>query len=198
MSPRLIQAALGGLLIIGVLGGAALGVESCGRGKAQQAQQTSDINTGEANVHADTAAKVPDHARELQSAQDDVARARAEVARVSRLLEAYQEHAVPDQPGPGAPVAPALDPDPRDVVIASQGVLIEKLDGQVVQLQLALTDEQKRSNEFKAAFEAERRRALAQEAATEAWKQAVTASKWRGRFEGFAVGVVAGYLGGRR
>ena len=198
MTPRLSEILIGVALVIGSLALVVFGVDSCHRKQGTAQELIANEAKGEASTHADTAAKVPDHARELQSAQDDVARARAEVERVSKLLVAYQRHAVPDPAGPSSPVLAPVDPDPRNSVIDAQGVLIEKLDGQVHELQLALTDEQKRASEFKAAFEAERRRAQAQELATEAWKQAVSTSKWRGRIEGFAAGVALGYVGARR
>lgn len=165
-------------------------------GQAHEIQ--SAIHTGEANTHVSQAQAISDHAAELQSAKDDVARARAEVARVKRILAAQPQHAVPDPAGEGSAMPPSVDPDPRDQVIASQGVLIEKLTVQVGGLELALSDEKRRSTEYREAFEAERRASQAQAAATEAWKKAVTSSKWVGRAQGFAAGVALGYVGGRR
>ena len=174
------------------------GVDSCRKHQGTEAEHQAAIHQGEANAHASQAQAIPDHAAELQSAKDDVARARAEVARVKRLLAAQSGHAVPDPAGQGSSLPPVVDPDPRDQVIASQGVLIEKQDAQIQGLQVALMDERKRSSEFKAAFEAERKATAAQEAATRAWKQAVTTSKWMGRAQGFAAGVALGYVGGKR
>ena len=76
-------------------------------------------------------------------------------------------------------------------------MLIREQAGQIGALKLALSDEQKRSGEWKAAFESERKARMAQEAATEAWKKAVTTSRWRGRVEGFAAGLALGYVGGK-
>lgn len=52
-------------------------------------------------------------------------------------------------------------------------------------------------DQWKATADLRQKQAMAQEAATEAWKQAVTASRWRGRIEGFAAGVALGYVGGK-
>lgn len=76
----------------------------------------------------------------------------------------------------------------------AQGELIQKQDAQIQGLKLALSDEQKRSEQWRLAYESERKAQAAQQAATEAWKQAVTTSRWRGRVEGFAAGVALGYV----
>ena len=52
-------------------------------------------------------------------------------------------------------------------------------------------------DQWKATADLRQKQAMAQEAATAAWKDAVAASKWRGRVEGFAAGVALGYVGGR-
>lgn len=174
------------------------GVDSCRKHTGTQNEIQSAVHQGEANAHVSQAQAIPDHAAELQSAKDDVARARAEVARVKRLLAAQQGHAVPDPAGSGSALPPVVDPDPRDAVIARQGVLIEAQDGQIQALTLALADEQKRSAEFREAFEAERKATAAQAAATKAWKEAVTTSRWRGRIEGALAGAALGYFGSKR
>lgn len=159
-----------------------------------QWETQSAIHQGEANAHVSQAQAIPDHSQELAEAKAAVARARAEVERVKRLLAAKPGHAVPDPAGSGSALPPSVDPDPRDAVIASQGVLIEKQEAQIKGLELALLDEGKRSSEWKAAFDAERKATAAQAAATEAWKKAVTTSRWRGRVEGFVAGAALGYV----
>lgn len=195
MTPR--YALIGLAAILAILAGLS-GLGSCRRGQGEGSEIQAAIHQGEANAHIQQAGAIPDHAAELQSAKDDVARARAEVARVKRILEAQQRDAVPDTEGQGQALPTIVGPDPRDEVISSQGVLIQAQDGQIQALQLALSDEQRRSGEFKAAFEAERKATAAQSAATEAWKKAVTASRWQGRAEGFAAGIALGYVGSKR
>ncbi len=198
MTPRLSHILAGAGLALALLAAAVIGVDIVRKHVGSAAEIQSAVHQGEANAHVSAAQAIPDHAAELQGAKDDVARARAEVARVKLLLAAQQGAAVLDPAGTGSTVPPSVDPDPRDQVIASQGVLIEEQDGQIAALGLALEDEQRRSAEFKEAFEAERKATAAQAAATKAWKEAVTTSRWRGRIEGFASGVALGYLGGKR
>lgn len=193
MVTRYVVIGLGAILL--VLASLA-GVGSCRQRQGGQAEVQSAIHQGEANAHVQQAQAIPDHAAELQGAKDDVARARAEVARVKRLLAAQQGHAVPDQAGPSQTLPPVVDSDPRDQVIASQGVLIAKQDAQIQTLTVALTDEQARSEQFRLAFEAERKATAAQAAATEAWRGAVKTSRWTGRAEGAGTVLVLAKLAG--
>jgi hypothetical protein len=165
-----------------------------GQGQAQETQ--SAIHTGEAQAHVQAAQSIPDHAPALAQAKADSARAWAEVRRLRELVAA-QKPGVPDQ---GVSGEPAGQPpvDHRDELLAADAVLIEAQAGQIAVLGLALQDEQHRSAELKAAYEAERKATAAQAAATKAWKDAVTTSRWRGRIEGFAAGAALGYVGGRR
>lgn len=150
----------------------------------------------EADHHAGAAQAIPDHSQALASAQADSARAWAEVRRLRQVV-ASQKPGVPAADGPGeAPGQPATDH--RDELLAADAVLIETQARQIDALQVAYSDERKRSAENRAAFEHERAARMAQEAATKAWKDAVTASRWQGRIEGFAVGAALGYVGGRR
>jgi hypothetical protein len=152
---------------------------------------------GEADVHVNQAQAVPEHAQELAQAKADVARARAEVQRLRGLVAAQGRTRVPDLTGDPAPAPGPVAPDHRDELLAADAVLIDKQDTQIQVLTVALADKTKQADEWHAAFDAERKRAMAQEAATEAWKQAVTASRWHGRVEGFAAGVALGYVAGR-
>ena len=130
--------------------------------------------------HAKAAEGVPDHSAELGVALREVQRLKAKLA------------AIPE-PEP----AQDAEPDVRDREISAQKEVIEAQNVAIGKLQLALTDEQKRSAEWKSAYDAETKRAAAQQAATDAWKSAVTESRWLGRGEGFAVGLALGLLKGR-
>jgi hypothetical protein len=179
-------------------------------GPAQEIQ--SAIHQGEANAHAQAAQDIPDHAAEVQELRDradatqaSLDRARAALARAEQRLAAQQGIPVPAAPGPGAAEPAPVAPDHRAEVIAAQAVLIEAqdtriqaLEGHVAGLDLALRDERTRSERFRLAYESECKATAAQAAATKAWKDAVVASKWRGRMEGFAAGAALGILGGRR
>lgn len=195
MVTRYVALGLGAILL--VLASLA-GVDSCRKRQGAQAEVQSAIHQGEANAHVQQAQAVPDHAAELAQAKADVAGARAEVERLRRIVAAQRRQGVPDQAGPAAPDPGPVAPDHRDALLAADAVLIAKQDAQIQGLTVALTDEQARSEQFRLAFEAERKATAAQQAATEAWKQAVTTSKWRGRVEGFAAGVALCYVGGKR
>jgi len=173
---------------------ALVGVDSCRKHDATQAETQSAIHQGEANAHVQQAQAIPDHSAELAQAQAVVAGERAENARLRRLVEAERRARVSDHAGAAVPDPAAVPADHRDELLAADAVLIAKQDAQIQGLQVALMDERKRSAEFKAAFEAERKATAAQQAATEAWKKAVTTSRWRGRIEGFAAGVALGYV----
>lgn len=188
------------LVAVGALGLIWAALSFAGRHEAHQgqAQETqSAVHQGEAQAHVQAAESVPDHSQALASAAAASARAWAEVRRLRQLVGAKP----PALPGPTVP-PPAGGDAASDLraqqLLAADRTLIEAQAGQIEALGLALADERRRSAEFKAAYEAERKATAAQAAATEAWKQAVTTSRWRGRIEGFAAGVALGYVGGRR
>ena len=161
--------------------------------RGAQGDHQAAIHTGEANAHASQAQAVPDHSEALAAEKANADRAWSEVRRLRALVAAQ----TPGVPGPAEGPGPAVGQPPadhRDELLAADRVLIEAQAGQIAALVLALKDEQRRSSEWKAAFEAERKATAAQQAATEAWRGAVTASRWRGRIEGFAAGVALGYV----
>ena len=188
--PYLFNAGIGLALILGALAAMA-GFESCQRHKAEQAEQVSTQQAQEADSHAQAAESIPVHQAELAAAKADVERLRKKLA---------------SRPAPLAPL-PAVEPDGGsggggDVAvlreqIAERDELIQAQDRQIAALESAYADERKRSAEFREAYEAERRATAAQAAATKAWKEAVTTSRWKGRVEGFAAGIALGYVGGR-
>ena len=188
---RYVALGLGAILL--VLASLA-GVDSCRKNQGSQAEIQSAIHQGEANSHAVQAQAIPDHKAELQTAQAGVDRAQREVARLRRLLAAAARPGVPGDASPDPAAVEPVAPDHRDELLAAQDELIAKQAGQISTLKVALTDEQARSEQFRLAFESERKATAAQQAATEAWKKAVTTSKWRGRIEGFAAGVALGYV----
>lgn len=193
MRPRYIV--LGLCALLAVLAGLS-GLSSWREHQGQAGEIQSAVHQGEAQAHVQAAESVPDHSQALASAQADSARAWAEVRRLRQVV-ASQKPGVSAADGPGeAPGQPATDH--RDELLAADAVLIETQARQIDALQVAYSDERKRSAENRAAFEHERAARMAQEAATKAWKDAVTASRWQGRIEGFAVGAALGYVGGRR
>ena len=195
MNTRIYAAMVGLALVIGGLGALA-GLDSCRKHQGASQETQSAIHQGEANAHAGQAQAVPDHSQALASAEADSARAWAEVRRLRRIVGAP----LPALPDPAVPAQAGGDgtADLRaEQLLAADRELIDAQDRQIQGLKLALADEQKRSAEWQAAFEAERKATAAQSAATEAWKKAVVTSRWRGRVEGFAVGLASGYAAGR-
>ena len=194
MTPKAIYTVIGTVaLILGSL----FAFQAYKSHKGQVNQLKAQEFKGDADVHVNQAQGIPEHAQELAQAKADVAGARAEVERLRRLVAAQGRARVPYPASDPAPDPAAVATDHRDELLAADVILIEKQDAQIQTLTLALTDKAKQADEWHAAFDAERKRAMAQEAATAAWKDAVAASKWRGRIEGFAAGIGLGYLGGR-
>ena len=195
MSPRyIIAAGLALALIIGSLAG----YQSCQAKRGSAAETQSHIDEGVANAHLNQAQAMLDHAKELAAAQADVDRAWAEVARVKRVLASKPVVSIPDTPGSDQTVITPILPDHRDEAISALDALVSAQGAQIGSLKLALTDKTRQSEEYRLAFEAERRRAVGLEIALDAQKSLVKSSRWQGRIEGFAVGIALGYVEGRR
>jgi uncharacterized protein (DUF3084 family) len=187
--------ALAAALLIGW--GLVSGLDAYHKHQGAHQEQWSHQQDQEAQSHANSAQQIQDHAADLAAAQADVDRARAEVARLRKILAAKPSVPVSDPADPNPPIVPAVAPDHRDETIAALDVLVRAQDAQIAGLKLALTDEQRRSGEWQAAYQHEQQARLAQEAATNAWKQSVKESRGRGRIEGFVAGIAMGYAGGK-
>jgi hypothetical protein len=165
------------------------GLESC---RGNKAEHTAAVAEGEANAHVQQAAAIPSHAEPLAKAQAGVDRARAKVAGAGKRVAAQ----------PSVPISASTHADPADnqpLVLPDPGTadLVSAQDVLIAELRAALADEQRRSEQYRLAFEAERRRAVGLQIALDAQKHVQGASRWRGRIEGFAVGVATGFLGGK-
>jgi hypothetical protein len=208
MNPRLFAAAIGLALVIGGLGALA-GLDSCRKAQGHDSEIQSSIHVGEADVHQHNAeaqdAAVSDLKAQLKAREADLGRLNAERdALLKRLAAKPKPHVDPASP------AGAVGPDDSEPVSnANELALLRETvakDAEVIEGQQLLIKSQselilvatKRGDEYRAAFESERKARQAQEAATQAWKSAVTTSKWRGRLEGFAAGVALGFVGGKR
>ena len=203
MNPRLLAAALGLFLVIGGLAALSLGLESCRKHTGSQNEVTAHIAEGVANAHQSQAqasdALLPNLQAKLAATEEKLGRVSSER---DALLKRLAAQPVPHDPAvvPTVELVAALHAavEVRDEVIAKdaeviagQEVLIKNQSEQV----LVLTTSR---DEWKATAEARERHAQAQEAATKAWKQAVSAAEWNGGLKGFAVGAALGLLGGRR
>ena len=195
MNPRVLSAVFGVCVLIAGLGALSL-FDSCKSKVVHEAEQAAAVAQGEANAHQQAAQAIPSHEAVLGNAQAVVDQARAEVARLRKQLEAASRVQPPSEASAGssdpAPVAPDLGE-----LVRSQGTLIEAQDGQIKALKLALQDETSRSGEWKAAFEAERRRSAGLEIALAAQKSISKSDCWLGRVEGLALGIGVGYVGSK-
>lgn len=207
MNLRLFAAAVGLALVIGGLGALA-GLDSCRKHQATDAEHNAAVHVGEANAHQHNAeaqdAAVSDLKAQLKARETDLGRLNAERDALLKRLAAKPKPHV-DPASPAGVVGPD---DPEPVSNADELALLRETvakDAEVIEGQQILIKSQselilvatKRGDEYRAAFESERKARQAQEAATQAWKSAVTTSKWRGRIEGFAVGIASGYVAGR-
>ncbi len=192
-------AAIGLGLILAMLAGlASYGAYQKKKGTTNEI--TAAEAKGEANAHQ-TQAQTSDKAlQDLQAkhleTQAALGRLSAERSALLKRLELERQARLDAESAHPAAVEPV--PDVRDAVItkdaeviAAQAVVIGQKDAEIAQLTIS-------RDEWKATAEARERQAIAQEAATKAWKKAVTESKWMGRAQGFAAGVVVGYVEGRR
>jgi len=184
-------AAIGLGLILAILAGLA-GYNSCRKTQGSAAEVQANIAKGEANAHQTQAQASDAVVSDLQAKHLETKKAldRLTNERVALLkrLDVERQARLDAESAHPATIEPI--PDVRDAVIAkdaeviaAQTVVIGQKDAEIVQLTTS-------RNEWKATAEARERQALAQEAATKAWKQA--------RIEGFAAGAALGFLGGRR
>ena len=186
------------LLIAGVTAWAikhhAAAIGNAAEVKAQEYKGGANAETAHANqtavqVQAVQAANAPNQA--------DVDRAWAEVRRLRKLLAA-RPNPIPNPPGSDpAPVQPVATPDLNVQLDHAKDELITKQDVQIQGLKAENALQSTEISQLRVALDLRNKQAMAQEADTKAWKEAVTASRWQGRIEGFAAGAVIGYLGGR-
>lgn len=164
---------------------------------AQQAIQ-SVADHGEAIAHATQAQTNDTQAKQQAQALAD---ADAKVAQLKHELASLRSSKPSDSEAPvGAPSAGPLAPvggAGLDAVVAKQDQVIQAQDTQIQGLKLQVTTLTASRDQWKAAYEAESRASTAKQLALEAQIAATKASRWRGRIEGFAVGVGVGYVGGK-
>ena len=84
-----------------------------------------------------------------------------------------------------------------DAQLADQAELIDAQGRLIDALKLQVTDLTTARDHWKGAFQAERDRSLQLEIALEAQKAMTRGALWRGRFQGIAIGLGAGYVAGR-
>ena len=178
------------------------GADSLRKHQGAKNEVQAQVYKGEANANQAQASQTDAEVLRLKAAhvqdQADVNRARAEVQRLRTQLAAARREGIPNQVVPPvAPDAPDSGGDLHGQLDLAKDGLITKQDIQIQGLKEESALLLKDRDQWKATAEFRQRQALAQEAATNAWKKAVTDSRWRGRVEGFVVGLAGGYAAGR-
>jgi len=200
VTPKLSHILLGFAGCILLAGLLTWGIEHARAAQGAKHEQAAQEAKGEANAHQTQAQASDKVVTDLKTKLDDqaaqLARLQSERAVLLRRLAAKPQ---PD-PAPADLPVPVADGvgDDRDALIAKDAEVIAAqalfIDGQKTEI-LALTTSR---DQWKATAEQRERQAQAQEQATKAWKDAVTASTWKGRIQGFAAGIALGYVGGKR
>ena len=179
--------------------GSLIGYQSCRKAEANTAETQVHIESGAANVHTQQAQASDAVALGIKAKNEAREKLLAVVMAERDTLLRRLASIKPSSNDPnlaGLPSIPA--DDPRDALIAKDAEVIQAQADHITGLGTMVSALTISRDEWKATAEARERQALAQEVATKAWKQSVTTSRWRGRIEGFAFGVAAGFVGGRR
>lgn len=175
------------------------GVDSCRKKQGSNAQTQANVAKGEANAHqtqAQTSDAVAANLQaQLMAKETALGRLTAERGALLKRLESERQARLDAESAHPAAVEPI--PDVRDALIAKDAEVIEAQGKEIAGLKDLTSQLVISRDQWKATAEARERQALAQQAATDAWKKAVTTSRWRGRIEGFAVGMASGYVAGR-
>jgi hypothetical protein len=176
-----------------------------GQARSIEAEKQSQEHKGRADAQAEAARKAD--AQQAQ-AQADKAKADAEAAKLRALVAKLRAgQGSPSRPGvPEPPVvddgmAGAAPPDgglghgaldeARDALIAAQEAQIAARDREILVLTRA-------RDGWKQAHDDRQRETVSLRLALEGQKAAVSGALWRGRAQGFAVGIASGYLAGRK
>ena len=164
-----------------------------GEAKATQAEQQAQEHKGRADAQAEAARK----ADALQAqAQADKAKADAEAARLRAKLARAMAAEPAGNPVHGACLHAPVDTP--DVVDSLKDALIEAQEAQIAARDREIVLITTSRDAWKAAHEDRQRETVALRLALDGQKAAVNAALWRGRLQGFAVGIASGYLAGRK
>lgn len=196
MDRSLYRILLAMLVMVGLFGLLVTGTESCNRKRGQAAEQKAQEAKGRADAHAGEAGQADARA---QAREGELADATAEVERIRVELERLRQRPVGVRP-----TVPAAEPVPGPApvedlapVVAKQDELIQAQARQIKGLEAQVVDLTAGRDQWKAAFQSERDRALSLELALEAQKAVSKGALWRGRLQGVAIGFAAGYVAGR-
>ena len=182
----LLPALLGACLVIFGLWGRSCYLRHEAKQQAAQSDrhdQAGIIHAAQGELHDQQAdAKTPT----LEADAAEVTRLRAEVARLRKAA------------APKAPVVTELQPLPPPVLLEdAKDQLIDALTKENVDLKAALAEYKAGSASWKAAYGESQKALACLRIAHEAQLAAIKAERWKGRIEGFAVGLGTGYVTGR-
>lgn len=172
-----------------------LGIISCHAKRVVKAQTAVATGAAQsAEVHAAQGATLDEVAAQRDA---ELAKAQAEVAFLKAQLAKL--------PAPLPPSAPLPKDDPaKDAEIlqdrqriADQEAVLEAQDRQIEALKAQTVTLQASATAWKGAYQDEAKRSAALELALKAQIAANTTATWKGRIQGFAVGIGAGYVAGR-
>ena len=149
------------------------------KGETDALKKQAAIASTQANTYADQAANLAKETAALK-------------AKLVKLQAIHPDPMAPTVPGTvvsndNSPIETA--DSIKDQIIIKQDEQIVSLGGEVDSLRASLTLTQ-------SALESSEKRARGLEIAIDAMKHAEKTAKWQGRFQGFAVGVAVGYIGG--
>ena len=163
-----------------------------GQARSIESEKQSQEAKGRADAAAESARRA--QADEAQ-ARAQVADADAKAARAAELVARLRNRPV-SAPG----VVPAVDPGPLEPVGLIEA-LTEQVEAQQEQIQardaVILSLEAQRDG-WKRAHDDRHKETVALRLALDGQKAAVNGALWRGRVQGFAVGIASGYLAGRK
>ena len=158
---------------------------------ATQAHESSVIHAAQGATYDQQAqAQAP----ELQAADREVERLRAEVARLRRPAPAPDPKPTPNEPDAPQPVSSPVDLAP---VVARLDELVKAQDHEISGLKTQVATITLARDSWKLAAQDSGREALQLRASLAAKEGLLKAERWKGRIEGFAVGFAGGYVTGR-
>lgn len=158
---------------------------------AAQAHESSVIHATQGATYDQQAeAQAP----ALQAASREVERLRAEVARLRRPAPADDPKPIPTEPSIPLPVPDSVDLAP---VVAKLEELVKAQDREISGLKAQVVTITKARDSWKLAAQDSGREALQLRASLAAKQGLLKAERWKGRIEGFFVGVATGEADGR-
>jgi hypothetical protein len=163
-----------------------------GQARSIEAEKQSQEHKGRADAAVEAARRA--QADEAQ-ARAQLADADAKAARAAEVVAKLRNRPVPD-----SGVVPPADPGPLEPLGLIEA-LTEQVEAQQEQIRarngLILSLEAQRDG-WKQAHDERQRETVSLRLALEGQKAAVSGALWRGRAQGFAVGIASGYLAGRK